>query len=324
MEQNKRRLNYLDYAKGIGILLVVLAHIYCFNPKLQESMIVVWIYSFHMPLFFIISGMLIKFKDEKLSKNIILKKIKNILIPYLFFSILSSIIKIIIYELNTSMIIWDLIYTCIGYGIDVLWFLPALFVAEILMLLIFKISKSDYMRMIIIGSLFIVGLSITKSYGMILLIIGRCFIATGFVSIGYYGFNRMNSHDVNTLFLIVLLLISIFSAKYNGRVDFMNLVHNNHILYIFNLILGTIIVIQFCKKIYNLNLLSYFGKNSIVILGIHMNLIYLVRRFIELDLYKYTTGLVLFFILLIIHIPMIDLYNKLFSLTKKKVQTITD
>lgn len=41
MEQNKRRLNYLDYAKGIGILLVVLTHIYCFNPKLQESMIVV-------------------------------------------------------------------------------------------------------------------------------------------------------------------------------------------------------------------------------------------------------------------------------------------
>ena len=47
----KKRLNYLDYAKGIGILLVVLGHIYNNSVKL-------WIYSFHMPLFFIISGYL--------------------------------------------------------------------------------------------------------------------------------------------------------------------------------------------------------------------------------------------------------------------------
>ena len=44
-----KRLDYLDIAKGIGILLVVLGHIYGNNNVFH-----VWIYSFHMPLFYFI------------------------------------------------------------------------------------------------------------------------------------------------------------------------------------------------------------------------------------------------------------------------------
>lgn len=52
-----KRDNVIDVAKGIGIVLVVFAHINFTEP------IQFFIYSFHMPLFFIISGVL--FTKEK-------------------------------------------------------------------------------------------------------------------------------------------------------------------------------------------------------------------------------------------------------------------
>jgi len=47
----KKRLTWIDNAKGIGILLVVLGHTYGIPVQLHHI-----IYSFHMPLFFILSG----------------------------------------------------------------------------------------------------------------------------------------------------------------------------------------------------------------------------------------------------------------------------
>lgn len=53
--KDKTRLEYLDAAKGLGILLVILGHIYAWNPNINRKILVTWIYSFHMPLFFIVS-----------------------------------------------------------------------------------------------------------------------------------------------------------------------------------------------------------------------------------------------------------------------------
>ncbi len=48
----RKRLMWLDAARGIGILLVLLGHT---SPSFGK-----FIYGFHMPLFFIISGFLYK------------------------------------------------------------------------------------------------------------------------------------------------------------------------------------------------------------------------------------------------------------------------
>lgn len=56
MSEQTKRIEALDVAKGIGIILVIIGH-------LSSSYLHDWIYSFHMPLFFIISG--ICFKTEK-------------------------------------------------------------------------------------------------------------------------------------------------------------------------------------------------------------------------------------------------------------------
>ncbi|HON53348.1 MAG TPA: acyltransferase family protein [Bacteroidales bacterium] len=70
-----QRINWIDYAKVIGIYLVVLGHL----PIPEQGS--VYIYSFHMPLFFFISGFLSKTNNITF-RQFILKKIRTLIIPY--------------------------------------------------------------------------------------------------------------------------------------------------------------------------------------------------------------------------------------------------
>lgn len=74
------RLTALDSLRGFGILLVVLGH------TSWSAGLVSWIFSFHMPLFFIISGMLF---HERQFLDSFKKKAARLLIPYLFFGIVT-------------------------------------------------------------------------------------------------------------------------------------------------------------------------------------------------------------------------------------------
>ena len=67
------RVGYFDIAKGIGIILVIIGHI-----EYVPAPIRFYIVTFHMPLFFIISGMLMNLTDEagRDFKQLLLKKLK--------------------------------------------------------------------------------------------------------------------------------------------------------------------------------------------------------------------------------------------------------
>lgn len=69
----------IDVAKGIGILLVVFAHIF-------EGTATDFIYLFHMPLFFYLSGSTFSFSKNSFD---IVKRIRTLIIPYAFFSVIS-------------------------------------------------------------------------------------------------------------------------------------------------------------------------------------------------------------------------------------------
>ena len=72
----------LDVAKGLGILLVVIGHGYSHTTNIE-----LLIYGFHMPFFFIISGIIYGQKQVQFEFNL-RKKIKTLIIPYLFFEIM--------------------------------------------------------------------------------------------------------------------------------------------------------------------------------------------------------------------------------------------
>lgn len=87
-----KRLDWADIARGIGIILVVFAH--TLVPKLRETYpsikyIWIFIYNFHMPLFFFISGWLFeKGLDRYTNKGkFIADKARLLMLPYIMFSL---------------------------------------------------------------------------------------------------------------------------------------------------------------------------------------------------------------------------------------------
>ena len=137
-----KRISYFDLAKGIGIILVVLGHMENIDAGLRT-----WISSFHMPLFFMISGMLMAAKREQEGNtvDVYIKKAKGILIPYMWFSIIYvpiDIMNLYIHHIDEHTFVQNILDSCTFAGISVMWFLPALFIAEIVAVYIIrKISE---------------------------------------------------------------------------------------------------------------------------------------------------------------------------------------
>ena len=141
-----KRIDYLDYTKGFGILLVILGHIYdASNP------IKIWLYSFHMPLFFIISGF---FANKNIEFKVLFKKkFKSLIIPYISFGIITIVLMIITNGLSGKL--KEYVYFFItGVGRDALWFLPCLFIIEIIFSIINKIKNNKYRIFIIFNFIF--------------------------------------------------------------------------------------------------------------------------------------------------------------------------
>jgi len=145
------RLRYLDLAKGFGILLVVLGHATFVNER-----ILTWVFSFHMPLFFIISGMLITHSQtaSQPMHTVLKKRLKSILIPYLVFSICYTLLDIAgVYfkQISLSDLKINLVCTCSFAGSGPLWFLTTLFFSEIIF--IFLIQRLGDKKAILISLL---------------------------------------------------------------------------------------------------------------------------------------------------------------------------
>lgn len=75
------RLSWPDLAKGLGIFLMTLGH-----SSLVNARVVAWIYTFHMPLFFFISGYFFSLKDASAWKTI-RHKAFPILMPMVTYSL---------------------------------------------------------------------------------------------------------------------------------------------------------------------------------------------------------------------------------------------
>lgn len=76
LSDNTKRIEWIDVAKALAIILVGIGHYNC--PRGLQ----IWIYSFHMPLFFILSGVTLDIKKYKFVK-FVKRKAKAFLVPWL-------------------------------------------------------------------------------------------------------------------------------------------------------------------------------------------------------------------------------------------------
>lgn len=111
----RHRVHWIDVLKGIGIFLVIMGH------TIKDTYVYNWIYSFHMPLFFFLSGFLIEQKPKIDSYKIfLLQKCKSLLLPFIVFRILLVIYWIVIESKYREL------------DLGPIWFLIVLFFNEII------------------------------------------------------------------------------------------------------------------------------------------------------------------------------------------------
>lgn len=125
-----KRIEYLDIAKGIGILLVVLGHndFEVISPFVQRL-----IYSFHMPLFFFLSGYFINASIPFF--EFVRKRFNALLKPFLFTIFLIYFTSVSFEKMGFNTAITRIVKSLYGSGHYLdwvqLWFLPHLFVVSL-------------------------------------------------------------------------------------------------------------------------------------------------------------------------------------------------
>ena len=145
------RINWIDWAKVIAITMVVFGHI----PENPNNFLMQYVCTFHMPLFFFISGYLSKHRTD-IRANL-LKYWKSLVIPYFLYNIIFYPYWLIRYQLENKgdfsifeiMVkpvmgtLFGQIETPISYTVSgVTWFLVALFLMRVVVDLCNKYKKS--------------------------------------------------------------------------------------------------------------------------------------------------------------------------------------
>lgn len=144
-----KRIAYIDIAKGLGICVIVLAHndLAGYHPTLHK-----FIYAFHIPLFFFLSGMF--FRPERSFGETLRRRFNTLLKPYLFTIFLIYLGEAAFSNMTFPVIAGRILKSlyATGYYIDwvQLWFIPHLFAAALFAWaawrLVFGRIRRDWLR----------------------------------------------------------------------------------------------------------------------------------------------------------------------------------
>ena len=193
LQTMNKEIVWVYWAKAIGIFLVLWGH------EIIPHILLSWIFSFHMPLFFFLSGYLTKNKHTIEFRQYIKKYAYSLLMPYLCLGGLAYLVwlvKNLLHpgpEMDSVSLwrpLWGMLYAT---GIPIanlyhsspLWFLPALFSAYILHWIVKKITNGSLLYFIVAVILYYAGyfsfmlLKFRLPVGMENAMIGFLFFATG-------------------------------------------------------------------------------------------------------------------------------------------------
>ncbi len=141
------RLDWVDTARGIGIVLVVYGHALrghvtagAFDPAWHADVQDAVIYSFHMPLFFFLAGLFVQRSLAKGAGVFVREKAVTLVYPYFLWSVVSVGLAVLAAGAVNSPKSIDAIETLWSTPVYQYWFLYALIICQLLAL----ISRADW------------------------------------------------------------------------------------------------------------------------------------------------------------------------------------
>ena len=290
MSKDKKRIYWIDYLKGLAILSVVFLH--SFNGYTTDDtitgIILKYITSFHMALFFSISGYLFT-KDIKDYKGQIKKKIKTLVVPYAIYGIavgfLLENIRVIIRGHEFDL--WTTIGKLLTFKISYLagWFLIVLFEVYILEYIINYLStrfkvKDEYITILHV-SMLIIGFLSTNISLLDVFKIKLVLISSFFFHLGYI----IRKINIKTTQAILLTLIGGVVCYINKVCTYSNFEFGFPILFTISSCCSIIGWINLIRNVHknnggyiNKQIIS-LGEDSIIVLLTHPIYLYAFRMF---------------------------------------------
>ena len=264
-EIDNKRIEYIDILRGIAMILVLIGH--------NDTILTNYIYSFHIPLFFFISGLTYKGNSDSL-KEVIKKRLRNIVIPYFELSLFLYFLWILLMNFQGIVLYKnDILRNFVGIfycqGVDnmawglQLWFLPCLFITSIIL-----VSS--------VGFLFNDILRINFLWSFDVALVGVLFYGTGFLLK-----NKLNIYKpqiVDYICMLISLVLLIIFNQLNGRIDMYSSQYNNIFLFISNSFLGIYIIIVVSKLIKQKRIIKFVGSNTIIILAFHIRVLDFIKK----------------------------------------------
>lgn len=281
MDNNKdkfKRIEWIDIAKGICIISVILGHLGQFNINRI-------VFTYHLPVFFLVSGYLlnkrsdlvfIKHNFQKLIKPYISTCIIIVIIATLLsflekgdcFAVFMSWIKASLYGAGDN---YDKPFEIKKIG--AIWFLLALFFARVI---VNHFIDKKYGNIVILAISYFGWASYNMTGLWLPLSVQAGMLASSYVMIGY----KIKESDIDLtklspMFIIISMFIFIWGIIYFKGIW---LVHNylgNGLADYIVTICASVLVIYISVFIQNnsvvlIKILSYFGKNSLIILCFHL------------------------------------------------------
>ena len=299
--------------KGLGMILVLIGHlqgdsIFTFSPYIHP--LCVFIFSFHMPLFFIVSGILRAIKNDEVKsfKDIAKNRFKGIMIPYYWFSffyLIFVVAALIKGEIAVQTLLLNIWYVLSCYGMNVLWFLPALYFGELLFIYMRRKLRNDthFIAVLVLSNAVVYLLA--YFLGMIeyrtafaermhdlATVILRPVLVCGFIAIGYYVhrllsagtrlgdfFSRPETDEKGRIsakyrlayIVLGLMLFAVCFAffRINNGIDFRSLAFRNVFFFFLCALSGSYGMISICKGLPTVPLFCFWGVGSLIFMATH-------------------------------------------------------
>lgn len=290
------RIPWIDCCKGLAMIMVVLGH--CGdNEYLFKGL-----YYIHLPLFIMLSGFWIdnpKYYEVEYSLvKYSAKKAGELLYPYLIFGVMTFLLQY--FRLSLINVNFDLgganelLSNILHFENYANWFLPMLFFAEVLCMIMLKMFYNYKKKVLLIFIFMIICAFISSripkllpyitngTIYFLLFTFGKVFAFSFFCLIGYFIKKILDMYNarlkVLRKFMIPIMVLSsltsLIVASNLPMVDLHTLRWESAKLYFVVACWGSI---SFIFMFYFLNisnrLLSHIGKNSLIINGTHLNLL---------------------------------------------------
>ncbi len=275
------RIWYIDYAKILGLFLVILGHLYTSEASGPGQMIRTFIFGFHMPFFFAVSGMLYKQRKEGLVFAI-RKNFQSLLIPYLVFNLFFILYNTLVLDSSIFAELRKFIRAVIfgkGSPCRASWFVLCLFVAKCIYDLFIYSGKKYLLIIVLVITLLPIKFQVFY--------LSSALIGLIFFYLGHFSYNYLNKLNIRKSFYLIMaiccFIISWYLTLYNGKVSVVGVKMGNPLIFYANAIIGSIGLISLAMilKDKNNHFIAKISSASIGVVLMHMAMVHQVRLLIQ-------------------------------------------